>query len=60
MNLPIDWPRINQFPEWFVAESDQEYKMVDYVRKKMQSLQGSDMIDGLDIRVEGEQMLLVY
>ena len=60
MKLPIDWPRINQFPEWFVAEQDQEYKLVDYVKKEKQSLKGSEMIKGLDIHVEGEQMLLVY
>jgi hypothetical protein len=34
--------------------------MVNYVRKEMQLLKGSEMIKGLDIRVEGEQMLLVY
>lgn len=25
MHLPIDYPRINQFPEWFTADSDSSY-----------------------------------
>ena len=25
LHLPIDYPRINQFPEWFVAESGKKY-----------------------------------
>lgn len=25
MRLPVDYPRINQFPEWFVARSGQKY-----------------------------------
>jgi hypothetical protein len=25
MRLPIDWPRINQFPEWFTVEADRGY-----------------------------------
>ncbi|MEM9834387.1 MAG: hypothetical protein AAF944_27410 [Bacteroidota bacterium] len=28
MHLPTDWPRINQFPEWFTAEKDQRYEVV--------------------------------
>jgi len=27
MHLPIDYPRINQFPEWFVAESGKSYEV---------------------------------
>jgi hypothetical protein len=27
MQLPIDYPRINQFPEWFVVEADGRYEL---------------------------------
>jgi hypothetical protein len=27
LRLPIDWPRINQFPEWFVAASGTRYQV---------------------------------
>ena len=26
MRLPLDWPRINQFPEWFTAKPDKTYE----------------------------------
>lgn len=29
MNMPEDWPRINQFPEWFVPEPNSEYLLID-------------------------------
>ena len=25
LHLPVDWPRINQFPEWFTVQSSREY-----------------------------------
>lgn len=25
LNLPLDWPRINQFPEWFILQEDKIY-----------------------------------
>ncbi len=30
MHLPLDYPRINQFPEWFVAEPGAAYSLTDY------------------------------
>ena len=27
MNLPIDYPRINQFPEWFTVDPELEYEV---------------------------------
>lgn len=29
LNLPFDWPRINQFSEWFTVEADQTYTLLD-------------------------------
>lgn len=29
MNLPYDWPRINQFQEWYCVEDDRRYVVVD-------------------------------
>ena len=42
MHLPIDWPRINQFPEYFVVEMNGNYsinleksrKESDYYRER--------------------------
>ena len=27
MHMPIDWPRINQFPEWFTVQADRQYSI---------------------------------
>ncbi|MCP5520373.1 MAG: hypothetical protein H7A46_02345 [Verrucomicrobiales bacterium] len=29
LHLPLDWPRINQFPEWFTVEEDWAYRIED-------------------------------
>jgi hypothetical protein len=29
MRMPLDWPRINQFPEWFTAADDKRYLVHD-------------------------------
>jgi len=60
MNLPIDWPRINQFPEWFTVLSTQEYKFVDLDKKNVKSLQGTELIGGLDVAIEGDKNFIVY
>ena len=33
MKLPIDYPRINQFPEWFVVEPGRSYALHDGIRE---------------------------
>jgi hypothetical protein len=60
MKLPIDWPRINQFPEWFTVERDRKYVMVDIDQKKRSNPGSSDLINGIDIKIEGEQRFIVY
>ena len=27
LHLPIDWPRINQYPEWFTVQSGRSYRV---------------------------------
>jgi hypothetical protein len=60
MKLPLDWPRINQFPEWFVADPEKSYKKVDYTAEEVRDLAGSDLMNGLDVRIDGEHMLLIH
>jgi hypothetical protein len=60
MKLPLDWPRINQFPEWFVADPEKSYKKVDYTAEEVRDLAGSDLMNGLDVRINGEHMLLIH
>ena len=60
MNLPIDWPRINQFPEWFTVESDKEYQLADLTYKTTNKIYGSELINGVDLNLENEKVLIIY
>jgi len=60
MNLPLDYPRINQFPEWFTVAADASYRVAapgedGTVRR------GQALVDGLSVAVEGgeEHRLIV-
>ncbi len=29
MKMPLDWPRISQFPEWFTVDPGKKYRISD-------------------------------
>ena len=60
MNLPMDWARINQFPEWFTADIDREYTLVDYDKSEPAKYQGNQLVDGIDIEIEDNKRMVVY
>ena len=60
LNLPMDWPRINQFPEWFVAIEEDSYIFYDVDGKKSLNLQGKDLIHGIDMEVGGEKRFVIF
>lgn len=53
LNLPIDYPRINQFPEWFTADNEKEYIMTDFRNKLRQHFTGSELKSGIELKVTG-------
>ena len=55
MNLPLDWPRINQFPEWFTVEPGKTYRLKDNATKKEQSFTDQQLHDGIDLILESGQ-----
>lgn len=57
LHLPFDWPRINQFPEWFVVEKDKRYSV--NINGRKHTYYGSELIQGLDISVAGGQYILL-
>ena len=59
LNLPIDYPRINQFPEWFVVDTEKSYT-IEYVDAgATQSYQGNELIEGIDLELEkGERLVM--
>jgi len=61
MNMPLDWPRINQFPEWFTAKSQKRYAVQDLIYNAKKIYTGKQLQQGLTIHLERgtERNLLV-
>ena len=47
--MPQDWPRINQFPEWFTSEDQFNYQLIDLQEKKSESHSGKQLSNGIPI-----------
>jgi hypothetical protein len=58
MNLPFDWPRINQFPEYFVADRTKNYKVLTGNGKEL-NISGSELRKGLDLNMKKGQTRLL-
>lgn len=49
MNMPFDWPRINQFPEWFTPEKNANYELIDFRKEGEQTFSGQQLKDGISL-----------
>ncbi len=59
LNLPIDYPRINQFPEWFVAEEGKIYEIQSSEKQLTGEYTGAQLLEGIPVKIEkGEQIIL--
>ena len=52
MNLPLDYPRINQFPEWFVVSDDTEYRLKFIGDKREEVIKGKILKSGFPIKID--------
>ncbi len=61
MNMPLDWPRINQFPEWFTVESEKRYTVRDLTSDSKSTFTGKQLNEGITIHLQPgtERHLLV-
>ncbi len=60
LHLPIDYPRINQFPEWFTVSSDKEYSITDYIKKTKSRVKGSELRNGIELNLgAGEKYFIL-
>ena len=60
LNLPIDYPRINQFPEWFVAEDGKDYSLVSSHKELNRNYSGKELVEGIPLKINaGEQLVLL-
>ncbi len=60
MKLPIDWPRINQFPEWFTVKKELKYNLVDFDQKSISKYSGDHLINGIEIELNHEKNMILY
>jgi hypothetical protein len=52
MHLPLDYPRINQFPQWFVVSDDAAYRMGFTGNRRKVTKEGRDLKHGFPLKVE--------
>ena len=51
MHLPIDYTRINQFPEWYTVEDQKEYKFLGYKFKSKEYFTGTELKNGIELNL---------
>ena len=49
MNMPLDWPRINQFPEWFTAKAQTRYIIHNLTYNAKTAHTGKQLQEGISI-----------
>ena len=61
MKMPLDWPRINQFPEWFTVKAEKNYTVHDLTSNSTATYTGKQLQDGITINLQPgtEKRLLV-
>ena len=57
LHLPTDWPRINQFPQWFTVEREKMYAVCVDGTETLFS--GGELIDGIELVLEPGQRSVV-
>jgi hypothetical protein len=53
--MPMDWPRINQFPEWFTVEADKNYTVE--TGGKRREVSGKALAEGLPLHLKAGEPL---
>jgi len=61
MKMPLDWPRINQFPEWFTVEAEKRYTVRDLTSDSKSTYTGKQLQESIIINLQPgtERHLLV-
>jgi hypothetical protein len=57
MKLPLDWPRINQFPQWYTVEPGEMYIVSDSATGKTDARNGTALHKGFPIKLQAGQAL---
>ena len=57
MNMPVDYPRINQFQEWYIPEKGESYSVTFYPRGKSKTFTGRELTEGIPVRIKAGEKL---
>jgi hypothetical protein len=52
LRLPVDYPRINQFAEWFTTEADSRYVLREVATGRERSVSGREMQAGVLVELQ--------
>ena len=52
MHMPFDWPRINQFPEWFTPLEDETFELISLNDQKSEPYSGSQLRNGVEVSLK--------
>ena len=54
-NLPLEYPRLNGLPEWYVVEPDTVYQITNLDTGEVNTYSGQELAEGLSIALDGFQ-----
>jgi hypothetical protein len=57
MKMPLDWPRINQFPEWFTVDAQNRYAVRDLTHNSKKVYTGGQLQKGLPVKLKSGDTL---
>jgi len=59
MLMPLDWPRINQFPEWYTVSPGKKYEVSQGNSKRTRVYSGEELAKGLPVKLTPGELLRI-
>jgi len=59
LRLPIDYPRINQFPEWFTAIKGVTYSITSSDKNISGKYRGEELLEGIPVKLKAGEKLVI-
>lgn len=59
LGLPVDYPRINQFPEWFTVDPQVTYSISASDSKLSADYSGASLLNGIPVKLSAGQRLII-
>jgi hypothetical protein len=53
--MPIEYPRVNGAPEWYVVEPGSVYSITNVDTGEVSSFSGKELVEGLPITIQGPE-----